>query len=162
MWVNRHQTSSEVYAKLATKYEQLDAIDQKQSLEKTQKKDRFEISGSSNVDQNDYQRVLDKFKSADANIRAHEQAHAASGATKTPIQYNYQMGPDGKMYAVGGSVRLDTSIPTDPKEAAFKLDQIANAASAPDAMSGADAHIATQANLMKMMLQIQGDKDANL
>ena len=72
------------------------------------------------------------------------------------------MGPNGKMYAVGGSVRMDTSIPNDPKEAAYKLDKIANAASAPDAMSGADSQIAIQANLMKMKLLMEGENNANI
>lgn len=162
MWVNRHPTSNEVYAKLATKYAQLDAIDQKEGLENLKRTDRFDVNNLSKVDENDYQRVLQKFKSTDERIRSHEQDHAASGLTRGAIQYNYQMGPDGKMYAVGGSVRLDTSVPNDPKEAQFKLDKIKDAASGATQMSGADAQIAISANLMKMKLAMQGEENADL
>jgi hypothetical protein len=66
------------------------------------------------------------------------------------------MGPDGKMYATGGSVRLDTSMPDDPKAAAAKLDELKKSAtSSGNDMSSADSNIAIQANLMKMKLQLQ-------
>jgi hypothetical protein len=157
MWVNKNQTSTQVYAKLAVSYEQLDKLEREQN-QSNAKKDRFDISGLNEVDENDYQRVLSKFKSTDAKIRTHEQSHAMKSETTAPIQYNYQMGPDGKMYAVGGSVRLDTSIPlNDPKAASFKLDKLKNSATAPDQMSGADSSIAIQANLMKMRLSLENN-----
>ncbi len=162
MWVNRHQTSSELYAKLATKYAELEAIDRKDTINNVQKMDHFDVSNTQNLDENDYQRVLQKFKSRDSEVKSHEQAHAASGITKGAIQYNYQMGPDGKMYAVGGSVRLDTSIPDDPKAAQVKLDKIKDAASASSDMSGADSQITISANLMKMKLAMQGEENANI
>jgi len=155
MWViNRHQTSSELYAKLAVSYEQLNKIDQEQLNSTQNKQDRFEVSSAYEVDENDYQRVLNKFKSTDSNVRAHEQTHASTTNTTTPIQYNYQMGPDGKLYAVGGSVRVDTSIPDDPKEASYKLDKLKKSATSVDEMSAADSAISIQANLMKMKLEL--------
>ena len=151
-------TQSTVYVKLSQKYAELASEDkkiEKESLDK-QKQDYIEV-GTNNYDKNDYEKVLDKFKNTDSNIRGHEQAHAASGTTTTPIQYNYQQGPDGKMYAVGGHVRLDTSIPDDPKAASVKLDEIKRSATVSSDMSGADANISIQANLMKMKLQLQSE-----
>ena len=159
-------TESSIRIKLYEKYAQLDSIDKKEnqdSLLKSAKQDYFE-SGIVNgkYDKNDYERVLSKFKSIDANTRIHEQTHAILANTTTPIQYNYQMGPDGKMYAVGGNVRLDTSIPNNPKAAEQKLNELKKSATSPGGdMSLADSTIAISANLMKMKLQLQEQQENN-
>jgi hypothetical protein len=154
-------SKSTINIQLSQKYAQLHALDQKASLEKTSqnKQDYIEVSGQQ-LDKNDYERVLAKFKSADSHIRAHEQNHASHGTTTAPIQYNYQMGPDGKMYAVGGSVRLDTSIPDDPKAAQIKLDQIKRSANTNSDPSGADIGISSEVNIMKARLQFEETKKA--
>ena len=150
-------TESEVRVKLYEKYSQLAKVD-KEELQKTSEKNQFKDYIESNTvdgkyDKNDYERVLEKFKSMDSQVRSHEQNHASLANTTTPIQYNYQMGPDGKMYATGGSVRLDTSMPSDPEAAANKLEQLKKSAtSAGSDMSSADSTIAIQANLMKARL----------
>ena len=148
--------------KLAQKFEQLNKLESKEAIENSTKKDYIEqtITGK-NYDEQDFARVLEKFKRTDAEIRSHEQAHATIGHTTAPIAYTYQQGPDGKMYAVGGSVRLDTSIPDDPKDAAFKLDQIQRAASAPIDTSGADNQIANQTNLNKILMQLKENENAS-
>ena len=161
MIINEYQNRTQLYSQLSQKQGELDTQVNKNIKNAFLKEDVVAISGEEKYDKNDYQRVLEKFKNSDSNIRTHEQAHAANGATTTPISYKYQMGPDGKMYAIGGEVRLDTSIPKDPKEASFKLSQIQRASNAPSDMSGADAHISIQANLNKMLLQLQGDKNAS-
>ena len=156
---------SSIKAELSQKYAQLNKIDQESITNPKNQKynDYFEQSVvNGNLDKNDYERVLEKFKNMDAKVRAHEQTHASLTNTTTPIQYNYQMGPDGKMYAVGGSVRLDTSIPNDPKAAINKLDSlISSSTSSGLSMSEADSNIAISANLMKMKLQIQ-EESSNL
>lgn len=97
--------------------------------------------------------MLSKFKNKDSEVKMHEQTHAASATTTTAINYNYQVGPDGKLYAVGGSVRFDTSIPKDEAAASIKLEQLKDASSSVDGLSGADAQIAQKANLNKMLIQ---------
>ena len=161
MLINEYQNRGQILSKLNQKLGELNNIDQKDIQSRFLKVDVVDISNDSKYDENDYQRVLEKFKNSDSRVRAHEQAHAANGITTTPISYKYQTGPDGKAYAVGGEVRLDTSIPTDPKEASFKLSQIQRASSAPGDTSGADAQITIQANLNKLLLQSQGDENAN-
>ena len=165
MLINEYQNRSQIFSKLNQKLGELDNVNQKDTRNNIQnrllKEDIVDISTDSKYDENDYKRVLEKFKNSDSRIRTHEQAHAASGITTTPISYKYQTGPDGKAYAVGGEVRLDTSIPNDPKEASFKLSQIQRAASAPSDISGADAQITIQANLNKLLLQSQGEENAN-
>jgi hypothetical protein len=153
---------NQLYSKLSSKYEQLNKIEQKEAIESSRTKDYIENSPvDKNYDEQDFARVLDKFRSKDAEIRTHEQAHASIGHTTSPISYNYQEGPDGKMYAVGGSVRLDTSIPDDPKAAAFKLDMIQKAASGVAHASPADGAIASQSNLNKILIELQGKDGAS-
>jgi lysozyme family protein len=156
---------AQLQAKLSQKFAELEKAEQTNALEKSSNKDYIEQTNDprnpQNYDEQDFQRVLEKFKRTDAQIRSHEQVHATIGATTAPISYNYQQGPDGKMYAVGGSVRLDTSIPDDPKAAAFKLDQIQKAASGPVDTSGADNTIASQSNLNKILLELQGEDYAS-
>jgi len=148
--------------KLSQKFEQLHKLESQEAIENSTKKDYIEqTTNGKNYDEQDFARVLDKFKRVDAQIRSHEQIHASIGHTTTPISYTYQQGPDGKLYAVGGSVRLDTSIPDDPKAAAFKLDQIQRAASAPTDTSGADNQIASQSNLNKILMQLKEEENAS-
>ena len=106
-----------------------------------------------NICENDYQRVLNKFKNKDNEIRTHEQTHASLGTTTAPINYNFQVGPDGKLYAMGGSVRFDTSIPSNPENAKVKLEELRDASSSVSPLSGADASIAQTTNLNKMLLE---------
>ena len=150
----------QLYTKLSTKHAEIEKLEEKDKIESVGKKDYIEAS-TNKYDDDDFARVLEKFKNKDAEIRTHEQVHASIGHTTAPISYSYQQGPDGKMYAVGGSVRLETSMPDDPKAAAFKLDILQKAASAPSNTSGADNAIASQSNLNKILLQLQGEENAN-
>ena len=157
-------STTQLYSKISQKYAELDKIDQEEQLEQATKLKQDYIETSSvgkNYDEDDYARVLAKFRNKDASIKSHEQSHAAMATTTSPISYNYQEGPDGKMYAVGGSVRLDTSIPADTEAAIAKIDRIKAASTGVDNPSGADMAIASAANLNKILLQLRGDEDAN-
>ncbi len=149
---SNYQNITAIHQELALKKSQLANIDKKE-IEKSafEKNDYVNISDNK-YDKNDYERVIEKFKSLDSHIRTHEQTHASLTTTTGAINYNYQSGPDGKLYATGGHVRLDTSIPKDEKAAVVKLDELAKAASASVGLSGADAMIARSANLNKMLI----------
>lgn len=150
---NFSQSASLIYQQIAQKRVELSNIDKKDLEKSTQESyDKVNISDNK-YDQKDYERVLNKFKTLDAQTKIHEQSHASGAPTTAPIQYNYQVGPDGKLYASGGSVRFDTSIPKNEASANVKLEQLKDAASAPNELSGADASIARNANLNKMLLQ---------
>ena len=161
MRVNEYQSLSQLQSKLTQKLGELDNVSNKFLDNTYDKKDFIDTSHSHNYDENDYKRVLDKLKLSDSKIREHEQSHASLGTTTSPISYNYQAGPDGKLYAVGGSVRLETSIPDDPKQASYKLDRIAKASSGVNDLSGADAQITIQANLNKLLISSKGEENAN-
>lgn len=155
------QSPSTIYQQLAQKRTELANIDKKE-IEKSEA-DNYDKTNPSNekFDEQDYKRVLNKFKNLDSEVKVHEETHASSANTTAPIQYNYQMGPDGKLYANGGSVRFDTSIPEDEASANIKLEELKDASSAVDELSNADAQIARTANLNKLLLQTQGGSYEN-
>ncbi|WP_323795759.1 putative metalloprotease CJM1_0395 family protein [Nisaea sp.] len=94
------------------------------------------------------QETVDDLKQRDAEVRRHEQAHkAAGGQYAGSISYTYQAGPDGRRYAVGGEVPIETSpVAGDPDATIRKLQQVRNAALAPAEPSAADQAIAAQAS----------------
>ncbi len=70
----------------------------------------------------------------DREVRAHEAAHkaAAGQLAKGGASFDYQRGPDGKLYAVGGEVSISTgAVSGDPQATLRKAEQIRSAALAP-------------------------------
>jgi len=99
------------------------------------------------LDASDRKRVQE-LQRRDREVRAHEQAHmAAAGAhANGGPTYQYERGPDGKLYATSGEVSVDTSpVAGDPQATIRKMQQIKRAALAPDDPSGADRGVAAQA-----------------
>lgn len=96
--------------------------------------------------------VLRELKDRDRDVRQHEQKHmAAAGelARGGPL-YHYQIGPDGKPYAVGGEVQIDTSpVPGDPEATQRKAERVRQAALAPGDPSGPDMAVAQSARQME-------------
>jgi hypothetical protein len=92
----------------------------------------------------------------DQEVRTHEQAHIMAGGTlvRGGASFSYQTGPDGKKYAVGGEVNIDTSpVDDDPKATISKAQQIQKAALAPASPSGQDRAVAAQAAVMQLNAQ---------
>ena len=90
---------------------------------------------------------VDNLKKRDREVKAHEQAHmaAGSGVVIGGANYEYQRGPDGKMYAVGGEVKIDTSRENSPAQTISKMQQVKRAALAPAQPSAQDRSVAAQA-----------------
>jgi hypothetical protein len=91
---------------------------------------------------------VEELKKRDAQVRQHEQAHkaAAGGYAKGGPNFEYQTGPDGNQYAVGGSVQIDTSeVPGDPQATIQKMAVIRGAALAPGDPSSQDRAVAAEA-----------------
>jgi len=62
--------------------------------------------------------LLDELKQIDTKVRRHEMAHIAAGGRyiTSGANFTYKRGPDGRNYAVGGEVSIDTSpVPGDPQ-----------------------------------------------
>lgn len=96
-------------------------------------------------------RIVDQLRVRDREVRAHEQAHkaAAGGLAKGAATFDYETGPDGRQYAVGGEVQIDTAeVPGDPAATLRKAQTIRRAANAPRNPSAQDRQVATQAAKM--------------
>lgn len=93
------------------------------------------------------QRQVEKLKRIDAKVRAHEQAHLAAAGPHAQggPSYEYTQGPDGRRYAVGGEVSLDTSKGDTPEETIQKMRTVRSAALAPAEPSSQDMSVANKA-----------------
>lgn len=102
------------------------------------------------------QEQVRELKARDTEVRAHEQAHKAVGGQYAgAISYEYQQGPDGNKYAVGGEVSIDTSAEKDPEATIAKMRQVKAAAMAPAEPSGQDRSVAAQASQTEMQARQQ-------
>ena len=91
---------------------------------------------------------LDRLQARDKEVRNHEQAHltAAGGRAAGGPEYTYQKGPDGKQYAVGGSVHVSLESGSgDPDADMRNARAVQRAALAPAGPSGQDAIVAAKA-----------------
>lgn len=86
----------------------------------------------------------------DREVRAHEAAHkgAAGRYARGGAEFEYERGPDGRQYAVGGEVSIDVSRPADPQAAIQKALIIRRAALAPAQPSAQDRSVAAEATNM--------------
>ena len=94
----------------------------------------------------------------DREVRAHEQAHAAAAGALAQggPTYEFERGPDGRMYAVGGEVNIDTSaVPGDPQATLEKAEQIRRAALAPADPSSQDRSVAADAAAMAAQARVE-------
>ena len=91
--------------------------------------------------------VGDQETASNEGVRAHEQAHLASagGYAVSGASFQYQRGPDGRRYAVGGEVQIDTSDESDPEKTIQKMNVVRAAALAPANPSSQDRSIAAKA-----------------
>lgn len=94
--------------------------------------------------------VVQELSARDREVRQHEMAHKAAGAGITgAVAYSYERGPDGRMYAVGGEVSIDTSaVSGDPEATLERAEMIIRAAMAPAEPSAQDYKVAAQARAM--------------
>ncbi len=85
-----------------------------------------------------------KLKQTDQKVRTHEAAHlaAGNGVVTSGARYEYTTGPDGKRYAVGGEVSIDTGKEDEPKANIDKGQRIQRAALAPAEPSSQDYRVA--------------------
>ena len=72
------------------------------------------------------QQQIKELKARDTEVRIHEQAHASVGGKYAGSpSYEYQRGPDGTNYAVGGEVQIDVAeIPGDPQATIEKMQTV--------------------------------------
>lgn len=115
----------------------------KEGVEKSKKANGKELSEEESSQ-------VDELKKRDREVKQHEQAHlaAAGGYALGGPVYEYQNGPDGKRYAVGGHVNMDTSEEKTPEATLQKAAVLQKAATAAAEPSGQDRAVAAQAAQM--------------
>ncbi|MBF0168148.1 MAG: hypothetical protein HQL45_11010 [Alphaproteobacteria bacterium] len=103
------------------------------------------------------QRIVDKLKLREAEVRAHEQAHkAAGGPYAGSPSYTTTQGPDGRRYITGGEVSIDIGpVDGDPEATQRKMEQIKRAALAPSDPSSQDRAVAMQAEAIKAQAETE-------
>jgi hypothetical protein len=101
--------------------------------------------------------IIRELKARDQEVRTHEQAHASVGGVHTGSpSYEFEVGPDGKKYAVAGEVSADLSpVEGDPQATITKMEQVYAAALAPAEPSAQDMKVAAQANQLKVQAQAE-------
>lgn len=131
-----------------------DGLEEDPALEKSAATTRNEQAPTSSVaDKLELSRdalEIRELQLRDREVRAHEAAHAAAGGSYAGSpSYSYERGPDGRTYAVGGSVSIDVSpVPGDPQGTLQKAQQIRAAALAPAQPSAQDMNVAQKAQAM--------------
>lgn len=111
----------------------------------------------------DQEAQVAKLKQVDRSVRAHEQAHAATGGSMAGApSYHYTTGPDGNQYAIGGEVPI--SVPgvssKNPEASIQQLRQVIAAATAPADPSSQDRAVAAQAQAAIATAQAEAAKQA--
>lgn len=104
------------------------------------------------------QREVQQLQNRDREVKAHEAAHmaAAAGLVRGGMSFSYQTGPDGRRYAVGGEVSIDSSaVAGDPQATIEKARQIQAAALAPAEPSGQDRAVAASAARMAAEARVE-------
>ncbi len=92
------------------------------------------------------EKQVKELQKRDREVRAHEQAHARVGGPYAGAPtYTFQQGPDGKRYAIGGEVQIDTSTERTPDATIRKMQIVIRAATAPAEPSSQDLKVAQQA-----------------
>ena len=107
------------------------------------------------------QAQLEELKHRDQEVRQHEAAHMAVGGAyvRGGASYTYQPGPDGRRYAVGGEVSVDTSsVSNNPEATIAKMQVVRRAALAPANPSGQDLSVAARAAQAEMQARMQAQE----
>ncbi len=123
-----------------------DTVSRSTATGEDDKANKASPSPGRNLTEKEQQQVAE-LKTRDREVRGHEMAHkAAAGQHGGSVSYDYQAGPDGNRYAVGGEVSIDaSSVPGNPEATIQKMGIIARAALAPAEPSGQDRAVAAQA-----------------
>jgi hypothetical protein len=95
-----------------------------------------------------------RLEQIDARVRAHEAAHqAAGGGAAGAASFTFQMGPDGKAYAVAGEVPIRGAEGRTPDETIAAARRMRAAALAPADPSAQDLAVAAQAAAVEAQAQ---------
>jgi len=130
---------------------EITSIGSTQNFRIDEKKASLDAKGASSAQKDlskEEKKQVQELKRSDNEVRAHEMAHIAAGGqyVRSGARFEYQSGPDGGRYAVGGEVSIDTSaVRGDPAATIIKMQSVKRAALAPASPSGQDRSVASSA-----------------
>ncbi|MGA4495767.1 putative metalloprotease CJM1_0395 family protein [Vreelandella venusta] len=104
---------------------------------------------------------LEQLKQTDREVRQHEMAHQTVGGPYTGgASYEYEVGPDGKRYAVAGEVPIDYGpVPGNPTATIEKMQAVIAAALAPAEPSSKDIQVAAQARQYLLEAKLEAARE---
>lgn len=113
-------------------------------------------SGDEPLDARQQEQVR-KLERIERSVIMHEMAHMAGGAgiVSSGPRYQYQEGPDGKRYIVGGEVGISVSPEDTPEATIRKMQRVQSAALAPADPSAQDRAVASAAAQLQMQAQME-------
>jgi hypothetical protein len=141
--LNKDESSKTDFTKVSDENKKTESTSNKKELKPEEKKQSEEL------------------KRIDSLVKAHEQAHmsAGGGLVRGGASYQYQKGPDGQMYAVGGEVEIDISpVSGNPDGTIAKMEQVKKAALAPSDPSGQDRQVAVIATQIESQALVEKQK----
>jgi hypothetical protein len=110
----------------------------------------------------DEEQQVQELKQRDSVVRRHEAAHMAAGGGITGgASFEYEVGPDGRSYAVGGEVGISTSEGSTPQATIQKMQTVKRAALAPADPSGQDRAVAAAAAAQEAQARLEMMKEAS-
>ena len=121
---NRANSDPKAENKAATTLDKVDISEEARILSENKAAGKTDSSSQNELTEEEKREVEDLQKK-DREVKAHEMAHVAAGGgvvRGAPI-YEYQTGPDGKRYAVGGHVNIDTASEKDPEKTIKKMQE---------------------------------------
>ncbi|MCW9050778.1 MAG: putative metalloprotease CJM1_0395 family protein [Motiliproteus sp.] len=115
------------------------------------------IRSREEIEQRQEREQISELSAIDRDVRAHEAAHAAAGGSIAGSpSFSYTRSPDGRLYATGGEVSIDTSpVPGDPQATIDKAETIIRAANAPADPSPQDLRVAASAQALLVDAQAE-------
>lgn len=127
--------------------ENVEISERGKELQKIPEDKKTENFGEKELSREEAKEVKD-LKKKDKEVKAHERAHMAAGGgvVRGGPNYDYRVGPDGKRYAVGGHVDIETGPEREPEATMRKMQQVKRAALAPADPSGTDLAVAAKAS----------------
>ncbi len=126
-------------------------------IAKKQKNQEKSVEAEEKADEEKIQELKDR----DQEVRTHEQAHAAVGGQYAGApSYEFETGPDGNRYAVGGEVSIDVSEEKDPEDTISKMQVVRAAALAPAEPSTQDYKVAAEASQKEQAARAAVAKDS--
>ena len=115
--------------------------------------------GYKTIDDIKQRQIIQQLRMIEQKVKAHEMAHkVAGGELAGPVHYEYEKGPDGKLYIVGGEVPIKIKEGRTPEETIEIAQKIKRAALAPADPSPQDRAVAARAAILEMKARIELQK----